>query len=62
MAYDKTKPLTFQVPDGDCNVMTVTYFLNMMTEVIQPIISSEQSINDSINRISNRVQTWIDQN
>lgn len=62
MAYDKTKPLTFQVPDGDCNVMTVTYFLNMMTEVIQPIISSEQSINDSIDRISNRVQTWIDQN
>lgn len=62
MAYDKTKPLTFQVTDGDCNVMTVTYFLNMMTEVIQPIISSEKSINDSINRISNRVQTWIDQN
>lgn len=62
MAYDKTKPLTFQLPDGDCNVMTVTYFLNMMTEVIQPIISSEKSINDSINRISNRVQTWIDQN
>ncbi len=62
MAYDKTKPLTFQVPDGDCNVMTVTYFLNMMTEVIQPIISSEKSINDSIDRISNRVQTWIDQN
>lgn len=62
MAYDKTKPLTFQVPDGDCDVMTVTYFLNIMTEVIQPIISSEKSINDSINRISNRVQTWIDQN
>lgn len=62
MAYDKTKPLTFQLPDGDCNVMTVAYFLNMMTEVIQPIISSEQSINDSIDRISNRVQTWIDQN
>lgn len=62
MAYDKTKPLTFQLPDGDCNVMTVTYFLNMMTEVIQPIISSEKSINDSIDRISNRVQTWIDQN
>lgn len=62
MAYDKTKPLTFQVPDGDCNVMTVTYFLNMMTEVIQPIISSEKSINDSIDRISTRVQTWIDQN
>lgn len=62
MAYDKTKPLTFQVPDGDCNVMTVDYFLNMMTEVIQPIISSEKSINDSIDRISNRVQTWIDQN
>lgn len=62
MAYDKTKPLTFQVPDGDCNVMTVDYFLNMMSEVIQPIISSEKSINDSIDRISNRVQTWIDQN
>ena len=62
MAYDKTKPLTFRVPDGDCNVMTVDYFLNMMTEVIQPIISSEKSINDSIDRISNRVQTWIDQN
>lgn len=62
MAYDKTKPLTFQLPDGDCNVMTVDYFLNMMTEVIQPIISSEKSINDSIDRISNRVQTWIDQN
>lgn len=62
MAYDKTKPLTFEVPDGDCDVMTVDYFLNMMSEVIQPIISSEKSINDSINRISNRVQTWIDQN
>ena len=61
MAFDKGKPITFNLPDGDCNVVTIEWLENFLTENFVPVITREESINSSLTQISNRIDVWLRQ-
>lgn len=60
MAFDKNKPLKFDLPDGECNVMTVELLESLLNEFIVPITTQESAINGALVRIDNRCQYWLD--
>ena len=61
MAFDKNKPITFNLPDGDCNVVTIEWLENFLTENFVPVITREESMNSSLTQISNRIDYWLKQ-
>ena len=61
MAFDPNKPLTFNLPDGDCNVMTYEFFVSLMTQILGPINTNLASNVENLTAINARVQYWIDQ-
>ena len=59
MAFDKNKPLLFDLPDGECHVMTYEYVLNLMTQILTPI-EADLTLNvNSLTRINARVDEWL---
>lgn len=61
MAFDKTKPLTFNLPDGECNVITMEWLEAWMNDNIVPIITAEESTTETLSQISRRVDYWLEQ-
>ena len=59
MAFDPKKPLTFQLPDGECNVMTYEYFVAFMEEFLSPIYAAEVAKGDYLTQIENRINEWL---
>ena len=59
MAFDKTKPITFNLPDGECNVLTLEWLENFLNENLLPVITYEESMNASLVQISNRIDYWL---
>ena len=61
MAFDKTKPITFNLPDGECNVLTMEWLENFLNDNLVPIINKETNITESLERISTRIDYWLSQ-
>lgn len=61
MAFNPDNPLTFKLPDGECNVMTYEYFVSLMTQILSPINTNLASNVENLTAINARVQYWIDQ-
>jgi hypothetical protein len=59
MAFDKNKPLTFNLPDGTCNVITVEWLENFLNENLIPIITQEESKLTTLTQIDNRINEWL---
>ena len=53
------KPLTFNLPDGDCNVMTYEYFEALMNSFLSPILASEQATGELLTRIEDQIDIWL---
>lgn len=60
MAFDKNKPIEFDLPDGNCHVMTTEYFMEMMTPILNQIITSIEANVASLTSINATVQRWLD--
>lgn len=61
MPNDPTRPLHFDLIDGEVNLMSVEYFMIMMNEIIGPINEYEKDINDALKQINNRVDVWLEE-
>lgn len=60
--FDDTKPLSFELPDGDvANVITWAFVLNKLSQELQPTISLLGNINADLQRINTRVDYWLEQ-
>lgn len=60
MAFDPNKPLTFQLPDGQCEVITVQYLESLLNDYVVPITAAVQAIGGQLDRIDERCQEWLD--
>lgn len=61
MAFDNTKPLTFKLPDGECNVITMEWLEAWMNDNIVSLITAEESTTETLSQISRRVDHWLEQ-
>ena len=58
--FDDTKPLSFELPDGDiANVITWVFVINKLNQELQPSLALIGSINTDLQRINNRVDEWL---
>lgn len=63
MAVSNTTPLTFDLPDGDhVELCTWPYIISMLTEPLESITSSIESINVSLGKIEDKVDEWLGEN
>lgn len=58
--YDPNRPLKFTTKDGQVAVITYEYLFVKMNEPITNIISSLSSMNNSLQQISDRIDTWLE--
>jgi hypothetical protein len=60
--FDDTKPLSFELPDGDvANVITWAFVIKKLNTELQPTIEQLGMINSSLTRINARVDYWLEQ-
>lgn len=54
--------VTFQLPDND-NVVLISwnFVLSKLEEKLSPMLNSIESINSDLQKINNRVDTWIEE-
>lgn len=60
--FDDTKPVTFELPDGDvANLITWAYVVKKLNEQLQPTITEIGKINTALTRINTRVDQWLEE-